>query len=146
MYKRLFEIICGMIILLIIVIFVVYAAKIVFKYHNNTYVVKAEFNEIGGLTEGSSVIIKGVKIGEVYKIVINKENNIIVYLKVNSEINLPIDSKIIIKDLDLFSGRRVEIIPGNSNKIAKNGTFMTNTVDYLYLEDKINKIIFSTGK
>lgn len=141
--KRVPELIFGVAILSVVIMFLIYVIINVVNKRTSSYIVIAKFNEIGGLSVGAQVMIHGVAIGSVAKIAINKDYNVEVYMDISSDINIPIDSKVLIKDTSFFSGRKIEISPGNATHFVKNHGKLINTIDYMYLEDKISTIIFN---
>lgn len=142
-YKRCIEITVGIIILVIVLIFFIYVFLGVVTKRKSQYIVKARFNEVGGLTVESPIMIKGVIIGSVKKVIMGTNYSVEVYMGINSDVFLPLDSKAQIKDASLFSGRKIEIFPGSSSQYIKNNGKILNTQDYKYLEDKLGSVLFN---
>lgn len=142
-YKRYIEICLVTIILASVFIFLMYVFFSVITKNSSQYTVKAKFNEVGGLTIGAQVMIKGVAIGSVKKVIISNNYSIEVYLGINNNIHIPLNSKAQIKDSSLFSGRKIEIFPGSSSEYIKNNGKILDTEDYKYLEDKLGSVLFN---
>jgi ABC-type transporter Mla subunit MlaD len=69
------------------------------------------FKNTNGLKEGNPVLIKGIEIGKVSKISLNKQYKINVEIILNDTIQFPKDSKFTIGSKDLFT-RAILVSPG----------------------------------
>jgi ABC-type transporter Mla subunit MlaD len=69
------------------------------------------FENANGLKEGNPVLIRGIQIGKVSKISLNKQYKINVEIILNDTIQLPKDSKFTIGSKDLFT-RAILVLPG----------------------------------
>jgi len=102
-----------------------------------------------GLMSGEEVLYRGVKVGSVNNAIITK-NNVVLKLKIEKANNIPKDSKFVIKDYSMISGKIVEILPGKSKfylqseDTVKGGVAfgLNNVITELKdLKPKINKIL-----
>ena len=102
-----------------------------------------------GIINGEEVLYRGVKVGSVDEAIINKDN-VLLKLKIESADNIPKDSKFIIKDFSMISGKIVEIIPGKSNLYLQPGDTVKGSIAFGLndivaelkdLNPKINKIL-----
>ncbi|MBU1098167.1 MAG: MCE family protein [Bacteroidetes bacterium] len=75
-----------------------------------------EFNSVAGLSEGDVVAINGVKKGYVDEIKLTR-NTAVAKLRIEKDITLYEDASFSVMMLDLMGGKKVEIHPGNSEKI-----------------------------
>ncbi|PKL87472.1 MAG: ABC transporter substrate-binding protein [Ignavibacteriae bacterium HGW-Ignavibacteriae-2] len=75
-----------------------------------------EFNSVAGLSEGDVVSINGVKKGYVDEIKLTR-NTAVAKLRIEKDITLYEDASFSVMMLDLMGGKKVEIHPGNSEKI-----------------------------
>lgn len=111
------------------------------------YIIKAEFNNIGGLKVRSKVTICGVTIGRVIKITLDKnevgEFQALVLLTVDKDINIPDDSSAKILTSGLLGDNYIELVPGQSETMLKDWSRIEMTSQALLLEDLVSK--FATG-
>lgn len=97
----------------------------------STYRVKVKFNDVGGLREGDPVDIAGVVKGKVSGIRLCK-NYVLVYLDIDRDVFLPMDSKIFLKTRSLFSGEKyVKIVLGKKKRLMSPDSFFVGE----YLDD-----------
>src|SRR5437667_8901704 len=89
---------------------------------NRGYTLTADFPSVGGLKAGSSVEIAGVEVGRVDSIVLDKDFQARVQMRIRPDVKLQDDSIASIKTKGLIGERYIRISPGGSDKaIAPNG-------------------------
>ena len=83
----------------------------------------AVYDRVNGLVAANPVSIKGLKVGQVKKLYFDRKNpdHIIVELYVLSDYPIPKNSSAKIFNSSLLGSPEVEIIPGNSTLMAKDG-------------------------
>ena len=88
----------------------------------------AYYDQTPGLETASSVVIRGVKVGQVARVEIDPKqpDKVKVTFSVSSAYDLPVDSKAKICTQGLMSGKVVEIVFGTSQEILKNGAEMAS--------------------
>ena len=147
MNKKPVETIMGIVVLLIAVLFLVFAYRVSDLQVVKGYEVNAKFFKVGGLNVGSDVRINGVKIGTVTSQKLSNEDYMVdVVLSISSNIKLPEDSVASITGDGLMGNKFVKIEPGHSKKVLQNGGEIKKTQDFETLEDLIGKFIFkATG-
>ncbi len=98
-----------------------------FSFASNEREIKVEFNNVAGLEIGDNVTVNGVREGYVKNLTVNG-NLVEVDLVINNNVRLNSDAIFSVAMLDLMGGKKIEIIPGESdteldyNKVHK-GTF-----------------------
>lgn len=113
------------------------------------FVVKAAFNNIGGLKPRSKVTICGVTIGRVLSINLERsdeygEYQALVLLSIDNNLrNIPTDSSAKILTSGLLGDNYVEIVPGDADTFLQAGSTIELTSQAVLLEDLISK--FATG-
>jgi len=112
------------------------------------YKIIAVFKNIGNLKKKSRVTIGGVKIGNVSKIELKKNNDQEYYpeveILINSNINeIPSDSSINILMSSLLGDSYIQIELGNEDVFLKDGDKVTLTTQALIIEDIISKFTFN---
>lgn len=82
-----------------------------------------EYQYIPGLKKGDPIQIKGYQIGRVYDIVLAgaKNGRIDVIVNVTEEVDIPKDSRAVIRSADLLGEKYIDLQLGSSKEIFKNG-------------------------
>ena len=105
------------------------------------YEIYGVFSNVGGLKNGSSVEIAGVKVGRVKSITLyNYQARVVLNLPEN--VKLQEDAIVSIKTKGLIGEQYVEITPGGSEKIIKPGGQIRETQSAVDLEELISKFVF----
>lgn len=73
-----------------------------------------EFDNVSGLEVDDNVTVRGLKKGFVKDIYLDK--NILVKISVDESVELKKDAKFLLVSTDLMGGKKIDIIPGNSNE------------------------------
>lgn len=78
--------------------------------------ISAEFENTGGVFISNAVVISGYPVGKVSDISINNDEKypVLMKFKIDKGVNVPKDSRFVIKTIDLFGTKQVEIIRGTS--------------------------------
>ena len=110
------EVIVGAGVLAAAVAFVVYAGQISgYSSGSATYPLEASFRSLEGVSVGTDVRLAGVKIGTVTDVQLNPETfRADTTVALNTGIDIPDDSAIVISSEGLLGGNFVEIVPGGS--------------------------------
>lgn len=148
MNKKPVETIMGIVVLLIAVVFLMFAYRVSDLQVVKGYEVNAKFFKVGGLSIGSDVRINGIKIGTVTSQKLSNEDYMVdVVLSISSDIKLPDDSVASITNDGLMGNKFVKIEPGTSKTLLTDGGEIKKTQDFETLEDLIGKFIFkATGE
>jgi phospholipid/cholesterol/gamma-HCH transport system substrate-binding protein len=105
------------------------------------YEIYGVFSNVGGLKNGSSVEIAGVKVGRVKSVTLyNYQARVVLNLPEN--VKLQEDVIVSIKTKGLIGEQYVEITPGGSEKIIKPGGQIRETQSAVDLEELISKFVF----
>ncbi len=106
------------------------------------YAVYAEFQKAGGVKNGASVEIAGVEVGKVESVRLDRNYEAMVKFIINDKVKIQDDAIASIKTKGLIGEKYVEITPGGSDKILKNGERLRETEAPIDLEDVISKYIY----
>ncbi len=105
------------------------------------YEVYGVFSNVGGLKNGSSVEIAGVKVGRVKSIKLyNYQARVVLILQKN--VKLQEDAIFSIKTRGLIGEQYIGITPGGSEKIINPGGQIRETQSVVDLEELISKFVF----
>ena len=105
------------------------------------YELMAQFSNIGGLKEGSSVVIAGVDIGRVKSIRL-EDYEAEVVLVLPQEIEIQEDAIASIKTKGLIGEKFIQITPGGSDMIMKSGDRIRETEPAVDMESLISNFVF----
>jgi phospholipid/cholesterol/gamma-HCH transport system substrate-binding protein len=112
----------------------------------NTYVVRAEFDNVAGVKKGASVQIAGVVVGEVVDISLGKNDSAILSLKIDNSIKLPTDSIASVKSQGIIGDKYIQLSPGGEKEILKPGGLIVETESSVDIESLISKFAFGSAK
>lgn len=109
----------------------------------NDYLIKARFNSVQGLTEGSRVSIAGVKVGQIETITLDPEAYVaFVDMRIDKGVLLYDDAIASIRTNGLIGDRYILISPGGSGIELEPGETIVDTESAIDLESLISKMAF----
>jgi len=140
-----FEFIIGLLILIITLIsFFYFSLKIDYFDNSKKINLSSTFFDIGDLSVGADVKTKGVKIGEVTEISLDRNSYMaIVKSSLNYDLKIPLDSEFKIANNGLIGSPYIEITMGINEQYYQNNDLTENNVDAVSLEEIINNFIFN---
>ena len=140
-----FEFIIGLIILIITLLsFFYFSFKIDYFDNSEKINLNSNFFDIGDLTVGADVKTKGVKIGEVIEISLDRNSYMaIVKSSLNYDLKIPLDSVFKIANNGFIGSPYIEVSMGINEQYYQNNDLTENNVDAVSLEEIINSFIFN---
>ncbi len=113
--------------------------------NGDTYLISAEFDNVGGLKVRAPVAIGGVRIGQVQAIGLDKNNfRAVVTMSINNHFdNLPVDSSASIFTQGILGSNYISISPGFEPQNLTQGGEIETTHPALVLENLIGQLIYS---
>ena len=116
--------------------------------HSDSYRLKAQFENVGGLKPGAPVTMSGVTVGRVEKIIYDMSLfKAVVTLRIDDHFNrIPKDSDASILTSGLLGGQYIGLTPGGSEEVFKNGDRVEFVQDAIVLENLISKFLFSQAE
>ncbi|MCG9680602.1 MULTISPECIES: outer membrane lipid asymmetry maintenance protein MlaD [Vibrio] len=117
---------------------------------NDTYSLKAEFDNIGSLKVRSPVKVGGVVVGRVTNIGLNTENLLpVVTMAISSQYDqFPETSSVKILTSGLIGEQYIGLTPGfvfDDEQMLVEGDYIEDTKSALVLEDLIGQVLYSVG-
>lgn len=149
MKMRHIELMVGVFILLGILALILMALRvsgISLQQSGQTYKIKAQFENLGGLTERAKVSMAGVNIGRVSKIYLDpKYYSAVVEMEINGSqmSTLSTDSSAAILTSGLLGEKYIGISAGAGEEFLEDGDWIEDTQSALVLEDLISRFLFS---
>ena len=108
------------------------------------YTLHAKFRAIDGVSEGADVLLAGLPIGKVTADTFDPAtNNAILSMRIQDEIELPIDSVALIISDSLLGGKFVKIDPGGDLEILADGDEFEYVQDSVIFEELLEKVILA---
>jgi phospholipid/cholesterol/gamma-HCH transport system substrate-binding protein len=146
--NRVLEIVVGLFVALGIAALFMLAMKVsnLSSFGNNEgYMLKARFENIGGLKVMSPVSVGGVRIGRVAAIDFDQQRyEAVVTMRINSDYNrLPEDTSASIFTAGLLGEQYVNLEPGAEETFLKGGDVIHLTQSALVMEQVIGQFLFS---
>lgn len=147
LHQRLIETLVGFFLLIALMALTVLAFKVsglTTFFPAKSYIVSADFDDIGGLKVRSPVKIGGVQVGEVAQIKLDEINfKAIVKMRIYQEFNeIPDDSSAGIFTAGLLGDNYIAITPMYNKTFLKNGSIIDETSSAMVLEKLIGQFIY----
>jgi len=108
-------------------------------------VLKATFDDIGGLSVRAPVRIAGVKIGQVSAIDLDDELRATVYLEVESGLDLSIDSTAAIRTSGLLGDQFISVELGAEDEVLADGEEFAFTESALSIDKLVGRLVHDAG-
>jgi len=105
------------------------------------YEIYAVFSNVGGLKDGSSIVIAGVDVGRVKNVTLDNYQARIV-MNLPWSVKVQEDAIVSIKTKGLIGEKYIEITPGGSEKIIQPGGRLRETQSPIDFEELISKFIY----
>ncbi len=147
MKKSPIETVLGILVILVAVFFVHFAANKIDARPQQGYELTAVFTRSGGLESGNDIRISGIKVGSVVGLDLTPDYTAKVTMNIRQDVRLPSDTTAVVTADGLMGGTFVQLEPGKSKDILKGGDKIVKTKDFRSLEDMVGEVIFlATGK
>ena len=145
MNKNYFEIIVGLVVVVVALIFFLSARNTadVGVSARESYQLTAKFLRIDGIEVGSDVRIAGIKVGSVSEVSLDKQSyDAILEISILNNYAIPADSYISIISSSLLGGKYIDIEPGISDEFLVDGEAITYTRASVSIESLLSKFLF----
>ncbi|HEX7006201.1 MAG TPA: outer membrane lipid asymmetry maintenance protein MlaD [Alphaproteobacteria bacterium] len=136
------EILVGSLVLILFVLFIVYAFTGTGIAAREGYPVTAEFGQVDGLVVGSQVTLAGLPVGEVTNLELDPEGmRPIVTMVIDRSIELPVDSSARVATDGLLGPKFIKIDPGGDEEVIQPGGQIQYVQDAVIVERLLQKIV-----
>jgi len=112
----------------------------------NTYLLKAEFDNVSGIKKGASVQVAGVVVGSVETIELGPENFAVLIMRLQNQVHVPVDSIASVKSQGIIGDKYIQISLGGDEELFKEGDVVTETESAIDIESLISKFAFGSAK
>ena len=144
MNRNLLETVMGAVVIVVAVIFLVFA------YHSaeirsvSGYSLSAKFDHIDGVHDGADIRMSGIKVGTIVSTSLDtKTFQAVVKLSIDNNIKLPEDTIATITQNGLLGDPFMSLVPGNSDKIVPPGGELSYTQSAPSLMALFGQAVFS---
>ncbi len=111
--------------------------------NKSTYNLRAKFLKAGGINIGNDVKMRGVKIGVISDVSLDKDYFAVVDFKVYENIKVPKESTVKVASDGILGNKYLSISPnGDFIDLLSVNEEIKNVEDYESIEDQVSKIIF----
>jgi len=105
----------------------------------------AVFDEVGGLSVRSAVVVGGVKVGSVERIELGADFRPVVHINVDASLQLPEDTSASILTQGVLGDQYIGLQPGGSETVLKSGDPIEFTQSAVILERLIGRLVQNFG-
>ncbi|MCG2587868.1 MlaD family protein [Rhodohalobacter sulfatireducens] len=96
--------------------------------------ISSTFEKADGISNGSLVYIKGVRVGSVNSVQLTPENNVQVGMSIDTDVNIPEDSRANLTSLGIVEGKSIVIEMGSSSQFVETGDEIAGTYAQTIME------------
>ena len=112
-----------------------------FTFGENRYGFSIMFTEVSGLIVGDKVTVAGLDAGEIISLQLAPFGKVIAEVEVDSDIRIPLDSRISVASYGLIGAKVISVIPGGSDAYIEQGA----VVQGVY-EKGLGDVVHQMGK
>jgi len=109
------------------------------------YTLTADFDDAGGVRNGSDIMMAGVIIGRVDKVTLTDNDHATMILRIHDGVQLTEDASASVRTKGIIGDRYIRISQGMEEASLESGDKIEDTESAINIEDLISKYIF-TGK
>jgi len=130
---------------LISILFLTFEIKSLENFKEKGYTIYAIVTDASGVTKKSRVKMRGVKVGVVKDMVLEK-NGVKLKLLIYDNVKIPKNSNIALAQDNILGGKYLEIIPSNENDFYKKGEVIKNYIGSASMGDVMTNINEAVNK
>lgn len=109
---------------------------------DRSYVLKAQFENVSGLKQGTTVEISGVLVGKVSDVTLDEDGLALVTMLINKEVKIGEDAIASIRTQGIIGDKYIRIINGSVDVILQNNDMIMDTESAVDIEELVSKYIF----
>ncbi len=114
--------------------------------NGNTYIIKAEFDNVAGIKKGAAVQVAGVVVGSVTGIELGEDEIALLSLKIDNSLKLPVDSIASVKSQGIIGDKYIQLSVGGDEELFKPGDHLVDTESSVDIESLISKFAFGSAE
>ncbi|MEX1036831.1 MAG: outer membrane lipid asymmetry maintenance protein MlaD [Sneathiella sp.] len=147
MSSNIVETVIGAVVLAFAAIFLIFAYRTAdVTTGSGGFTLSASFDNVDGLSVGSDVRMSGIKVGAVTAQELDpKTYRAVLKISLEETVELPEDSSAKITSSSLLGNNYLQLTPGGSDDMLKNGGTISYTQGAVNIQDLIAQAIFSSS-
>ncbi len=148
MHRNVIETIMGGVVLIVAIVFLVFAYTSSSTGTVGGYVVTAKFGDVSGINPGSDVRVSGIKVGSVVDAELDPSDyTALVTISLSDAVKLPTDTSALILADGLLGGSYLELQPGADEAMIEPGGEIpqSNTQDAINIIKLVMKFVMGGG-
>jgi len=107
------------------------------------YTLTADFDDAGGVRNGSDIMMAGVIIGRVDTVTLTNNDHATMVLRIHDGVKIAEDSFASVRTKGIIGDRYIRITQGSEDTFLEPGNEIEETESAINIEDLISKYIFS---
>ncbi|MDQ6982935.1 MAG: outer membrane lipid asymmetry maintenance protein MlaD [Mariprofundus sp.] len=107
------------------------------------YTLTADFDDAGGVRNGSDIMMSGVIIGRVDTVTLTNNDHATMVLRIHDNVKIAEDSFASVRTKGIIGDRYIRITQGSDDIFLEQGNEIEETESAINIEDLISKYIFS---
>jgi len=107
------------------------------------YTLTADFDDAGGVRNGSDIMMAGVIVGRVDTVTLTNNDHATMVLRIHDDVKIAEDSFASVRTKGIIGDRYIRITQGSDDTFLEAGTEIEETESAINIEDLISKYIFS---
>jgi len=107
------------------------------------YTLSADFDDAGGVRNGSDIMMAGVIIGRVDTVTLTNNDHATMVLRIHDGVKVAEDSFASVRTKGIIGDRYIRITQGSDDSFLETGAEIEETESAINIEDLISKYIFS---
>ena len=136
------ETIMGAVVVLVAAAFLYFAYTSTSSGSLSGYEITAKMPRVDGLATGTDVRLSGIKIGAVSAMDLDPKTYLVtLHMNVRSDIQIPVDSSLMVTSSGLLGGSYLSITPGGEDKMLPPGGAITNVQGSVDLMGLVGRFI-----
>ena len=145
MRQNILETIIGFIVIVVALVFFVFAYNSAYKTKDNMYNLFARFESVEGVSKGSDIMLAGIKIGKVKSLTLDPDYFALMEMDIENSIQLSTDSQVAVVSSGFLGSKYVSVTPGGDTANLKHGDRIKFTQSSINIETLVGKFIYSFG-
>jgi phospholipid/cholesterol/gamma-HCH transport system substrate-binding protein len=142
MRREVLESLIGGSVLVVGLLFLVFAYTTGAVGDRTSYELFARFGTVGSLVTGDDVRVSGIPVGQVAdKRVDPKTFDVVLVLSLDGTVKLPVDTRALVTGESLAGGKYVQLVPGTAETMLAPGQEIEDTKDVVEVEALVGELI-----
>src|SRR5260221_2700965 len=139
------ETIIGAIVVVVAIVFIVFAYRSTSAGGLNGYEIRADLPRADGLNVGTDVLLSGIKVGTVSDLTLKLNYLVTVHMRIRRDVQVPTDSSLVVTSSGFLGSSYLSISPGGDESMIADGGQITHTQGSVDLMGLVGRFINGGG-